>query len=174
MIVGFEWLIDALECDMDALRDPDRLRSIFAYIISDLKLKTIGDGIWHKFEGEGGVTGLIMLTESHLACHTYPEHRKATFNLYCCRERPEWNWIDNLKSMLGAKAVAIEKFERGGSHGSETAELTSQISELKSEIANSKNEIAESRSALEELRFELLALRLQIGNPKLKIAGGEH
>ena len=41
--------------------------------------------VWHKFGGEGGVTGLIMLTESHLACHTYPEYQTATFNLYCCR-----------------------------------------------------------------------------------------
>lgn len=127
MTVGYEWLIDAANCDENALRDAETLRKVFARIISDLSLKTIGEAAWHKFEGEGGVTGLVMLTESHLACHTYPEYRTATFNLYCCRTRPEWNWAENLKEMLGAKNVVITKIERG------TAE--SEISNLKSQIA---------------------------------------
>lgn len=126
MIVGFEWLIDAKDCQEDALRDVETLRNIFARIISDLQLKTIGDGLWHKFAGEGGVTGLVLLTESHLACHTYPEYGTATFNLYCCRERPEWDWTENLKTLLGAKEVRIERIVRG---------------ENRSEIENPKSKI---------------------------------
>lgn len=113
MIVGYEWIIDAAGCDADALRDAENLRSIFASVISDLQLKTIGEAAWHKFGGEGGITGLVMLTESHLACHTYPEHNAATFNLYCCRERPYWNWEENLREKLGAESIKIQKVERG-------------------------------------------------------------
>jgi len=113
MIVGFEWLIDAGNCDENALRDAETLRAVFARIISDLNLKTIGEGAWHKFAGEGGVTGLVMLTESHLACHTYPEHRTATFNLYCCRTRPEWDWENNLAEIIGATKVTITRIKRG-------------------------------------------------------------
>ena len=113
MIVGFEWIIDAAGCNPDDLRDVEKLRAVFAAIVSDLQLKTIGEGAWHKFGGEGGVTGLIMLTESHLACHTYPEYKAATFNLYCCRERPEWNWTEKLTEMLGAKRVTTKIIERG-------------------------------------------------------------
>lgn len=115
ILVGTEWLIDAENCDPETLRDEDILRRIFARIIEDLGLKTVGVGSWHKFEGEGGVTGLIMLTESHLACHTYPENGVATFNLYCCRTRPEWNWEANLKESLGAKNVNVQKVMRGNS-----------------------------------------------------------
>jgi S-adenosylmethionine decarboxylase len=113
MIVGFEWIIDAAGCNPDDLRDVDKLRAVFAAVVSDLQLKTIGDGAWHKFGGEGGVTGLVMLTESHLACHTYPEHNSATFNLYCCRSRPEWSWGEKLREMIGAKQVTIKIIERG-------------------------------------------------------------
>src|SRR6187399_3139177 len=97
MIVGTEWLIEATGCDPAALRDEAAIRSILSLVIDDLALKPIGS-VWHKFPGEGGVTGLIALTESHLTCHTYPEHSTATFNLYCCRTRPEWNWEWNLKA----------------------------------------------------------------------------
>jgi len=112
MIVGIEWLIEAEECNENLLRDESTLRKVFSRVVGDLGLKTVGE-TWHKFEGEGGVTGLLMLTESHLACHTYPEYKTATFNLYCCRTRPEWNWEANLKEMLGAKNVNVRKIERG-------------------------------------------------------------
>jgi S-adenosylmethionine decarboxylase len=112
MIVGTEWLIEAQGCDQDKLRDESVLRDVFARVIDDLGLKAI-DSVWHKFEGEGGVTGMVALTESHLACHTYPEYEIATFNLYCCRTRPEWDWEGNLTNALGADAVRVTKFERG-------------------------------------------------------------
>jgi len=112
MIVGTEWLIEAAECDPEKLRDEGVLRAVFARVVNDLDLKVI-DSIWHKFPGEGGVTGLTALTESHLACHTYPENRVATFNLYCCRTRPEWDWESHLKLMIVAGSVSVTKIERG-------------------------------------------------------------
>lgn len=112
MIVGTEWLIEAEGCDQNKLRDESALRGVFARIIGDLGLKAI-DSVWHKFKGEGGITGMVALTESHLACHTYPEHGIATFNLYCCRTRPEWDWDGNLKAALGAVSVSVVKIERG-------------------------------------------------------------
>jgi S-adenosylmethionine decarboxylase len=114
MIVGTEWLIEATGCDAERLRSETALRSIFDSIIADLGLKAI-DSIWHTFPGEGGVTGLVALTESHLACHTYPEHGTATFNLYCCRTRPEWDWEGHLKALLAAEFVSVTKIERGTS-----------------------------------------------------------
>ena len=112
MIVGTEWLVEAAGCESELLRDEGLVRSVLDRVITDLGLRPVGS-VWHKFEGEAGVTGIIALTESHLACHTYPEYGTATFNLYCCRERPEWDWKSNLTEMLRAAAVTVEKIERG-------------------------------------------------------------
>lgn len=112
MIVGTEWLIEATGCNAEKLRDENALQEVLARVIGQLGLKSIGS-VWHTFPGAGGVTGLIALTESHLACHTYPEYRTATFNLYCCRTRPEWDWEANLRELLGAEAVSITRIERG-------------------------------------------------------------
>ncbi len=127
MIVGTEWLVEAFNADENSLRDIETLRTVFARLIADLNLKTLDDGFWHQFAGERGITALVALTESHLACHTYPEHQTATFNLYCCRTRPAWNWDANLKEMLGAGEVKITKIERGNDQ--------SKIQNLKSAIA---------------------------------------
>ena len=133
MIVGTEWLIEATGCDRDALRDEATIRKVFTDVIADLGLRSVGS-VWHKFPGEGGVTGLIALTESHLACHTYPEHSTATFNLYCCRTRPEWDWESELTSTLGASAVSVTKVERGDL-ADDPADPKSKIRDLKSNFA---------------------------------------
>ena len=112
MTLGTEWLIDASGCDPAALADIHRLQTIFDRVISDLELHVLGEIAWHKFESPGGVSGLALLSESHLACHTYPEFRAATFNLYCCRDRATWPWEQMLKEMLGAVDVQIRTFER--------------------------------------------------------------
>jgi S-adenosylmethionine decarboxylase len=112
LTVGTEWLIEASGCDAEGLRDAGRLREVFARAVRELGLSVVGEALWHKFPGEGGVTGLAMLTESHLACHTYPEFGVATFNLYCCRERPAWAWEDRLREMLGATVVGVQSVRR--------------------------------------------------------------
>jgi S-adenosylmethionine decarboxylase len=110
--VGTEWLIDASGCDAKALGDIDSLRAVFARAIDELGLHPIGEAQWHKFPEPGGVTGLVMLTESHLACHTYPEFGIASFNLYCCRERPSWPWRERLAEMIDATSVHISLVQR--------------------------------------------------------------
>jgi S-adenosylmethionine decarboxylase len=112
MDVGSEWMVDARGCDAGRLADLDRMRGLCERIISELELKVIGDGQWHQFPAPGGVTGLYLLSESHLACHTYPEIGVVTFNLYCCRERPRWPWEARLAEALGATGVTIRFITR--------------------------------------------------------------
>jgi S-adenosylmethionine decarboxylase len=112
MNLGTEWLIDANGCDPTALADLDRLRAIFERVIRDLNLNVLGEIAWHQFDQPSGISGLALLSESHLACHTYPEFHAATFNLYCCRNRTAWSWETTLKEMLGATDVKVRVFER--------------------------------------------------------------
>jgi len=113
-IVGMEWLVDARGCVPTLLADPVAIERICGRILSDLDLHVVGDGRIHQFPDPGGITALYLLTESHLACHTYPEHGAATFNLYCCRTRPVWPWKEHLAELLGAGEVEVRCVSRGG------------------------------------------------------------
>jgi S-adenosylmethionine decarboxylase len=114
MNVGTEWLVDVYDCGAAVLADAARMRAACDRIIDGLDLCVVGAPLWHKFGPPGGVTGLYLLTESHLACHTYPEHGLATFNLYCCRPRRAWDWQAELTSVLGDCRVVIRTQIRGG------------------------------------------------------------
>jgi S-adenosylmethionine decarboxylase len=113
-LVGVEWIVEAQDCAPDRLRNLAALQSLCAHLLGELELRVVGDSQWHQFPGPGGVTGLYLLTESHLACHTYPEHGLATFNLYCCRPRLRWPWEARLTEALGAGRVIVRSLERGG------------------------------------------------------------
>jgi S-adenosylmethionine decarboxylase len=110
---GTEWVVDAYGCDPDRLRSPEILRGVFARVVEELGLHAAGEPVWRVFPEPGGVTGLLLLTESHLACHTFPERSFAAFNLYCCRPRGAWPWADRLREILGAAEVRIRVMERG-------------------------------------------------------------
>jgi S-adenosylmethionine decarboxylase len=111
---GVEWVVEAFGCDPDRLRAADRLRRLCDALLADLALTVVTDPLWHHFPGPGGVTGLYLLAESHLACHTYPEHGLVTFNLYCCRPRARWPWEARLADALGAARVLVREIPRGG------------------------------------------------------------
>ena len=112
--VGTEWLIDASGCSAEVLRDADALASLCERVLRELELRLVGQPVWHRFPAPGGVTGLYLLSESHLTCHTYPEHGRATFNLHCCRQRPRWRWESALRDGLGAECVIVREVVRGG------------------------------------------------------------
>jgi S-adenosylmethionine decarboxylase len=112
MIIGTEWLVDATGCRDDALRDLNVLKAVFSQVVAGVNLQVVGEIRWHQFPPPGGITGLALLSESHLACHTYPEHGIASFNLYCCRPREEWHWGSVLSELLGAQGVNVRAIQR--------------------------------------------------------------
>jgi S-adenosylmethionine decarboxylase len=112
MSLGTEWVIDASGCIPEKLVDIEQLKLVFDRIIRDLELHVLGEISWHQFPGSGGVSGIALLSESHLTCHTYPEFGAASFNLYCCRNRTTWPWDRMLREMLGATEVNVRVFER--------------------------------------------------------------
>ena len=85
---GQEWIIEAHGCDPEALTNLPKLQGLFARLIEDLQLHPVGPNAWHRFPTTGGVTGLSLLAESHIACHTFPEYRSLCLNVFCCRPRP--------------------------------------------------------------------------------------
>ena len=71
---GLEWIVEAHGCETAALVSQDRLEELFSSIVSAMDLHPLGKTSWHQFPVTGGITGVTLLTESHVACHTFPEY----------------------------------------------------------------------------------------------------
>ena len=109
---GCEWIVEAHGCDALSLADVARLDAVFRNIVEGMPLHPVAETAWHQFPGAGGVTGLSLLSESHIACHTFPEYRSLCLNVFCCVPRPEWNFEECLRRELGAEAVHVRRIER--------------------------------------------------------------
>ncbi len=65
------------------LRDPDALRGLCLEAVVAAGLQPVGE-LFHRFPAPGGVTGVVLLSESHLAVHTWPELGAVTLDIYVC------------------------------------------------------------------------------------------
>ena len=111
-MTGIEWVVEAYGCSPEGLSDLQTMKSLFDHIVRDLDLHPCGETQWQRFSEPGGITGLCLLSESHLACHTFPEFGSLCLNLFCCRTRPEWDFEGGLRRLLGAEVVKVRRLER--------------------------------------------------------------
>lgn len=84
---GMHWLIDCHGVDARLLVDAAALRALLREASEAAGARILFDH-FHDFRNEAatasGVTGVVLLAESHLAVHTWPEIAAATLDVYVC------------------------------------------------------------------------------------------
>ena len=69
------------------LRDAERLSGIVCGALQAAGMKILGAPLVHRFqEGGQGVTGAVLLRQSHATFHTYPESGCLMLDVYACGE----------------------------------------------------------------------------------------
>ena len=70
-------------CDDNFMVDAPTLRAHCLKLVEEAGLTSVGD-FFHQFDGAGGVTGMVVLAESHMSIHTWPEKNYVTVDVYVC------------------------------------------------------------------------------------------
>ncbi len=65
------------------MTDAGALRTACLAAVRAAGLHAVGE-LFHPFPAPGGVTGVVLLAESHLAVHTWPERGTVTLDVYVC------------------------------------------------------------------------------------------
>lgn len=105
-------------CDFSTptLNDLDTLRTICLFATGDAGLEVVGD-VFHKFKPQG-VTGTVLLAESHLAIHTWPEKKFTTLDVYVCNIREDntakaLKLYNSLKEYFHPQGENFSRVQRG-------------------------------------------------------------
>lgn len=67
----------------------------------------------HHFEPNGGVSGVVVLAESHITIHTWPENGFAALDIFMCGECDPYKSIPVLKRTFKPTSVHVTENRRG-------------------------------------------------------------
>ncbi len=110
--LGRHLVVELYGCDVKILNNAKRLEKIM--VRATLKAKaTIIDVVFHTFNPHG-ISGLIVIAESHLAIHTWPEYAFASVDIYTCGDTVDpWKACEYLAKALKAKNTSALEMKRG-------------------------------------------------------------
>ncbi len=109
-------------CDSVWLTDADRLLARCVALVQAAGLQAVAQ-LAHRFpatpQGPGGVTATVLLAESHLCVHTWPEQGGATLDVYVCNLGADHSakaqaLLAALLALFDATAVEQHQLSRGG------------------------------------------------------------
>jgi len=110
--LGKHLLIEYYGCDSEILKNTSLIEK---YMIEAARVAqaTIVESVFHTFN-PWGVSGVIVIEESHLAIHTWPEYKYAAVDLFTCgiTIKP-WNAFKLLEEKLKAERYDLTEISRG-------------------------------------------------------------
>ena len=111
--IGRHLLLELKDCNRELLSDLDFLRNTLLSAAREAGATIMGDS-FHVFEPYGGVSGVVIIAESHLSIHTWPEYGYAAVDIFTCGDslHPELA-VDLLTNALEAKNTSTLELKRG-------------------------------------------------------------
>jgi S-adenosylmethionine decarboxylase len=110
--LGRHILAEFYGCPAEMLNDPSRIeRDMMAAALE--AGAEIRETVFHKFSPQG-VSGVVVISESHLAIHTWPEFGYAAVDIFTCGQTVDpWVSCNYLKQKFAAQNMTAREIKRG-------------------------------------------------------------
>ncbi len=110
--LGKHLLLELKDCDREVLNDLDFLKGILLAAATEAGATVLGES-FHQFNPHG-VSGVVIIAESHLFIHTWPECGYAAVDIFTCGDSVKpGKAAQKLIRGLGAKSHSILEIQRG-------------------------------------------------------------
>jgi spermidine synthase len=109
--LGNHILVEFMNCDPHIMNDVAGIeRDMVA--AAQKAGATVINSTFHHFS-PWGVSGVVVIQESHLAIHTWPEYGYAAVDLFTCGEMDAWISFDHLKDCFKSQSYSAIEMKRG-------------------------------------------------------------
>lgn len=110
--LGRQILVEYYECNADVINDVDQIEEILIDATKASKASIISHN-FHKFSPHG-VSGTIVIAESHIAIHTWPEYNYAAVDIFTCGETIDpWIIQEYINEAFQSKNISSMEMKRG-------------------------------------------------------------
>ena len=111
-MLGKHAIIEYYGCNHESLNDIPLLRSALI-TAAEIAGATVIESLFHEFSPYG-ITGVVVVAESHLSIHTWPEYGYAAVDVFTCGETIDnHKAVEFIKTEIGAKKYEVVEFQRG-------------------------------------------------------------
>ncbi len=110
--VGRHLIVEMFECDPKALDSVDEVKKalVDAAVASN---STVVGYDFYRFKPHG-VSGYVLIAESHISIHTWPEYGYAAVDVFTCGEHTNpWKGLEVLRERFRARKVTVVEITRG-------------------------------------------------------------
>jgi S-adenosylmethionine decarboxylase len=110
--LGRHLLVELNDCNTEVLNDLELLRYAMLTAAVESGAVVLGDS-FHRFSPQG-VSGVVVIAESHLSVHTWPEYGYAAVDVFTCGTtvNPQ-TAAEILIERLGSKNHSLREIQRG-------------------------------------------------------------
>ena len=109
--IGRHLIAEFYGCDGSLINDLDRVQQSMLAAAGLIGATVLGH-TFHKFAPEG-VSGSVVIAESHLSIHTWPESGYVAVDIYTCGGLDPHLGFEHLGQALGAKTTRVQEIVRG-------------------------------------------------------------
>ncbi len=110
-MIGHHIIWDAYDCDITAISFVADIKNTLNAIITQLNIKKVAEQ-YKQFEPVGA-TGFILLAESHISIHTWPENGFAAIDVFSCKPINTQDVNEVIRKMLKCKNLVVKDIARG-------------------------------------------------------------
>ena len=110
--LGRHILAEVYGCEPATLNSVDLVQKVMvqAAIEAGAEIREVA---FHKFSPQG-VSGVVVISESHLAIHTWPEYGYAAVDVFTCGDKVNpWDAFDYIVEAFKATNVSVSEVKRG-------------------------------------------------------------
>lgn len=112
MRLGRHILAEFYNCDENLMNDTDFIEKALNDA-AKVAGATVVDSVFHNFN-PWGVSGVVVISESHLTIHTWPEYRYAAIDVFTCGDDVNpWKAFEHLKTVFKAQRTETQEISRG-------------------------------------------------------------
>lgn len=110
--LGAHLLVELKDCNPDIIRSLEEVRDALVSAAKEAKA-TIVDVSFHEFN-PFGISGMVVIAESHLSIHTWPEYGYAAVDIFTCGDliKPE-SAAEYLINRFQSKNPSFVEMKRG-------------------------------------------------------------
>jgi len=110
--LGRHILAEFYNCDRAILNSVEKIELYMKRAAIECEA-TIVNSVFHTFNPHG-VSGVVVIAESHLAIHTWPEYGYAAVDVFTCGDMVDpWVATEALKEYLQADSIKTVELKRG-------------------------------------------------------------